>query len=198
MLRFRAAVLRATLRDRVRPRPLSLLVGRLGGWSHRDMDGESLTSLPGASSMRVSSSLKAEAVGDAGPLLGDTRAGDVGLLPRFVRLEVAGSRGTNDLGGCAFRMGGSNDSDRSSNGLWRAFLICSLSCRRICRARSSSTSSGLSGLMRSCDLVLLLLLLLHLLRSRPRRSLLRSGVRLRARPPRERRPRARSSRSSSS
>jgi hypothetical protein len=52
--------------------------------------------------------------------------------------------------------------DRSKVGRCRDFFICSLSCSRSCRAKSSSTlmSTGLMDLVRSRDLVLLRLRLL--------------------------------------
>lgn len=68
----------------------------------------------GASSIGVSPSL--DGAGDFGSLLGDPSADEVVLLVSFASLEVVGSRGTSELGGCAFRMGGSRDSDRSRAG----------------------------------------------------------------------------------
>src|SRR4051812_38476452 len=105
--------LRATLRERERPRDLSALDGNSGGLFHRDLSGVSLSlSVGGASSIGVSSSLTT-AVGVDGSLLGEPNAGEADLLSSFASLAATGSRGTSDLGGCAFRIGGSSDSDRS-------------------------------------------------------------------------------------
>ena len=173
-------MLRATLRDLERPRDLLSFEGNSGGCSHR-----AFASAAGASIIGVSSSFAVAGVarvGDATSLLGDLCAGD--LLSSFDSRACTGSRGTSDLGGWALRIGGSSDSERSSTGRWRDFFICSLSCNKSWSARSSSTliSSGLTDVRRVGDLDLVLLL--RLLLSRPRRSLSRSGVLLRPRPPR--------------
>lgn len=152
-----------------------------------------------SSSLAVTGAAKAgDAIDLASGLIEDMLVGDCGFVSIAASRAATGSRGTSDFGGCALREGGSKDSDRSRAGLWRDFFISSLSWRRACRARSSSTlmSSGLTFLTGSGDLVRLLRLALSrslsldpplsLSRSlsRPQSlslSLSRSGVLLRAR-----------------
>jgi hypothetical protein len=122
------------LRDLVRARDLS--VGFAGGGRSNLDDGFLCSfSTGGASVIGVSSVLMvAGGVPAAGVVdslfTGDLLTGDCDLIgSNFASLAATGSRGTSDLGGWAFRIGGSSDPDRSRAGRCRAFLISSLSWR---------------------------------------------------------------------
>lgn len=129
---------RSRLRDLDFDRPRGLSAGFSGGGrSNLDFGFcSSEVNADGASGIGVSSVLVTVAsdVAVAGGVaslisifIGDLLVGDWGLLSSFASLAARGSRGTRDFGGCALRIGGSRDSERSSAGLCRDFFISSLS-----------------------------------------------------------------------